>query len=468
MRISSLIRLIKSYMLLGIMGTVIAIGIFLIGYFLFYKKLMKGSKKININKLGLWSIFLIYMIIVLMATIGDRSEGYESINLYLFSSYKEAYNSFSIGQWRNIILNILMFVPIGFMMPLLIKKCETWYITYLVGILITLFIETLQLITKRGIFEIDDIINNSLGCAIGYGIIMTFIYLFKRKSTNQKALRTMTYHIPLIVTIISFSLIFINYNKQELGNLWIESSYNIDMSKVEVSTNINLDNKSEKAYVYESYVGNKEDAINLANEIFSKVNTSIDISQNDEYDDTIVFKSTDGNYDLWVDYKGLTTWFNNYSQHEYKGKENLTYEEVKNLLVEFDIELPKEVDFKDNGNGNYSILIDMAKLKDYYLVGELTCIINENNKISSFNNNIISYKPYKEYEILSVKEAYDKILDGDFSLSDVIKKDSKIEVINIDLAYNSDTKGFYQPVYKFKVNIDGENNHHIYIPALIK
>ena len=178
MRISSVIQLARQYMLVGIMGAVIAIGLFLIGYFIVYKKLMKGT------------------------------------NLHLFSSYKEAYNNFSLGEWRNIILNILMFVPIGFMMPLLIKKCERWYITYLVGFCITLFIETLQLISKRGIFEVDDIVNNTLGCVIGYGIVMIFLSLFKRKKVIQKhkALIITAYQIPLIVSIISISVIFINYN----------------------------------------------------------------------------------------------------------------------------------------------------------------------------------------------------------------------------------------------------------------
>ena len=119
MRISAVIQLARRYMLVGILGAVIIISLFLIGYFLVYKKLMKGTKKLNLSKVGLWSIFLIYMIIVLGATIGDRISGYESVNLHLFSSYKYAYNNFSLREWRNIILNILMFVPIGFMMPLL-------------------------------------------------------------------------------------------------------------------------------------------------------------------------------------------------------------------------------------------------------------------------------------------------------------------------------------------------------------
>ena len=468
MRISAVIQLARQYMLLGIISSIVIVTLFLIGYFLVYRKLMKGTKKLKASKVGLWSIFLIYMIVVLGATIGDRVSGYESINLHLFSSYKDVYNNFSLGEWRNIILNILMFVPIGFMIPLIFKKCERCYITYLVGFGITLFIEILQLVSKRGIFELDDIINNSLGCAIGYGIVMLFISLFKRKKVNQKykALITTSYQIPLIVSIIFISMTFIKYDKQELGNLPITNSYNINMSKIDISTKLNLDNESKKAYVYETYVGDKEDAINLANKIFSNFDTNIDESQNDEYDDTIVFKSEKGDYSLWVNYKGLTTWFTDFSQLEVKGAENLSYTEIQALLSKFDIELPIDADFKDNGDGNYSISLNMVKSKDMYLNGELICTISKNGIVSNFTNNIISYKSYKEYDILSLKEAYDEILKGNFRLIGMVDKISNINITDASLIYQLDSKGFYQPVYDFTANIDGNINHHIYISAL--
>lgn len=468
MRISAVIQLARQYMLLGIISSIVIVTLFLIGYFLVYRKLMKGTKKLKASKVGLWSIFLIYMILVLGATIGDRVSGYESINLHLFSSYKDVYNNFSLGEWRNIILNILMFVPIGFMIPLILKKCERCYITYLVGFGITLFIEILQLVSKRGIFELDDIINNSLGCAIGYGIVMLFISLFKRKKVNQKykALITTSYQIPLIVSIIFISMTFIKYDKQELGNLPITNSYNINMSKIDISTKLNLDNESKKAYVYETYVGDKEDAINLANKIFSNFDTNIDESQNDEYDDTIVFKSEKGDYSLWVNYKGLTTWFTDFSQLEVKGAENLSYTEIQALLSKFDIELPIDSDFKDNGDGNYSISLNMVKSKDMYLNGELICTISKNGIVSNFTNNIISYKPCKEYDILSLKEAYDEILKGNFRLIGIVDKISNINITGTSLIYQLDSKGFYQPVYDFTANIDGNINHHIYISAL--
>lgn len=108
----------------------------------------------------------------------------------------------------------------------------------------------------------------------------------------------------------------------------------------------------------------------------------------------------------------------------------------------------------------------MVKSKDMYLNGELICTIRKNGIVSNFTNNIISYKPYKEYDILSFKEAYDEILKGNFRLIGMVDKISNINITDASLIYQLDSKGFYQPVYDFTANIDGNINHHIYISAL--
>ena len=108
----------------------------------------------------------------------------------------------------------------------------------------------------------------------------------------------------------------------------------------------------------------------------------------------------------------------------------------------------------------------MVKSGNIYLDGNLVCTISKNDIVSDFTNNIISYKPYKEYDILSLEEAYDKILRGEFKLLNMLGKNSKMEITYANLTYQLDSKGFYQPVYDFTVNIDNEANHHIYIPAL--
>lgn len=66
------------------------------------------------------------------------------------------------------------------------------------------------------------------------------------------------------------------------------------------------------------------------------------------------------------------------------------------ILNKFDVELPKDVDFKDNVVG---IQFHQIWLNQKTCILMNHCTINENNTVSSFTNNIISYKPYKEYEV---------------------------------------------------------------------
>lgn len=462
MRISAVIGIARQYLVVGSLAAIL----FLIGYFIIYKKLLKGIKTLNTIKLSLITILIIYIGIVLGATLGIRSSGYEGANLYLFSSYKEAWNSFSLREWRYIILNILMFVPLGIMLPLIFEKCEKWYITYLAGFVATLFIEILQLVSKRGIFELDDILNNTIGCMIGYGLVMIFISIFKNKkeSTKNKVITMASYQLPLLITITTFSIIFITYSKQEIGNLSIANSYKVDMSNVNVTTKLKLQDKSQNAYVYKATIGDKKDTLELASKIFSQINKKIDESKNDEYDETIIYKTEDDKYHLWINYIGLTTSYTDFTQLESKNKEKLTDEEVKSKLSEFDINIPKEAKFTDEGNGMYAVSVDMIKSEDVYLNGNLSCTISESGIVKDFNNNIIEYKPYKEYEIISQKEAYNKFLNGEFKSYQSLTKNLEIEVKDINLKYYVDSKGFYQPVYEITTN--NEQLKTIEIPAL--
>lgn len=453
MSISAIINIAKEYLLLGIIVVVLASIIFSIGYLVVYRRLLKGTKRLKVSKAALWSIFLIYIIVVLGATLGTRSSSYVgNINLNLFSSYIEACNSFSKVEWRNIILNILMFVPLGILLPLISRQCLKFWVTYLLGFLSTIFLELIQLATGRGIFELDDIFNNTLGCVIGYGIIMFFILTFtdRKKQVRDKNLIIIGLQMPLCVSIVYFSITFINYSKQELGNLSINYTHRQDMSDMNISTKMNFNNKEGKAYVYKAAVASDEESLELANGIFSTVNTKVDESKNDVYDDTTIYHSSEGNYSLWVYSTGLRTWYSNFDEMSDSNKEGLDYQEVKDLLKDFNINLPEKADFVDNGGGDYTISLDMAELDGIYLDGELSCTINDKGIISDFRNHIISYKKYKEYEIISEKEAYDKLLNGEFR-DDFIEKNSEIEIKNIKLSYVIDSKGFYQPVYKFTV-----------------
>ena len=76
--------------------------------------------------------------------------------------------------------NMLMFIPMGIMLPLVFKNINKKNI-FVIAILITLSIEILQPIVGRS-FDIDDIIMNFIGCIIGYLAVTIFI---KLKETNK-------------------------------------------------------------------------------------------------------------------------------------------------------------------------------------------------------------------------------------------------------------------------------------------
>ena len=71
------------------------------------------------------------------------------------------------AELRNIILNILLFIPFGYLLPVHLPRL-CWWQVILLGLAFSLTIELLQLITKLGYADVDDLINNTLGAAIGF------------------------------------------------------------------------------------------------------------------------------------------------------------------------------------------------------------------------------------------------------------------------------------------------------------
>ena len=68
--------------------------------------------------------------------------------------------------YRDIILNIVCFIPVGLLVGLLSEKYR-WVKALFAGLLVSLTIELSQLIWHRGVFDVNDLFNNALGALIG-------------------------------------------------------------------------------------------------------------------------------------------------------------------------------------------------------------------------------------------------------------------------------------------------------------
>lgn len=65
------------------------------------------------------------------------------------------------------LLNVLMFIPMGFLLPLIWKKYGDWKHVLGYACFLTIFIEVAQVFTFRTT-DIDDLLTNVLGAALGY------------------------------------------------------------------------------------------------------------------------------------------------------------------------------------------------------------------------------------------------------------------------------------------------------------
>lgn len=104
-----------------------------------------------------------YAFLVLAETVLIRktSTG-DHLNLDLFWSWRVWET-----QRTQILTNVVMFIPVG------VLSGWMWqWRGLLVAVCLSVVVEVLQLVTNRGLCEFDDVIHNTLGAAVGIGIVL--------------------------------------------------------------------------------------------------------------------------------------------------------------------------------------------------------------------------------------------------------------------------------------------------------
>lgn len=459
MRMATIIQLLKEYILLGIIAILFLGILFFIGYKIIYKKLLKGKKTIQKRKLFLYGISICYIVIVLGAVFLNRGDNYGVINLHLFSSYKEAYYRMEIVLFRNIILNILLFVPLGFLLPFLKDRLKKVYKVVPIGFAVTLIIEIVQYITKFGIFEIDDIFNNTLGVLLGYSIFMIFNSIIKKENIK----RVILYSLPIFIVAMAFGGIYFKYQSQEFGNLSYEYISNINMKNVAVENRIDLSNDITIQPIYYKKSLKETETRIFAETFFEKLGTKLSENDIDIYDYSAIYYSLGKNYNLWVDYKDGTYSYTDYSYFETDkdgenkdGEKGASREELENALQNLGIIVPQNAEFREEEN-KYVFSINLEEKDNQLINGEIICFNYQDGSIKRMKNNLVEYEKVKEKEIISQEEAIQKILDGKFYYNGWYGTIKSIVIENVELQYDLDSKGYYVPVYVFKAVINNQD-----------
>lgn len=116
-------------------------------------------------------LFLIaYISLLLCSTVVFRNEAAKrQYDFMPFWSYQSYFRGEDPSLLAENIMNAAVFVPIGLLAGVAFRGMN-WQKALMLGLGLSVFIEATQFIFMKGFSELDDVIHNTIGCLIGYGI----------------------------------------------------------------------------------------------------------------------------------------------------------------------------------------------------------------------------------------------------------------------------------------------------------
>lgn len=164
---------------------VIAIIITCLVLFLKYKTLKIDNKNISKWELCLMTSLIMYLTLLLNVVIFSRNVGeYRQVNLIPFWSYQKVFVDKEISILKQMILNVVAFVPWAILFPLVFPKMNRFWVNVGSALVFSVLIECIQCVFRLGIAEFDDIFHNTLGALIGFGI-MYLCEKYKKKGVMK-------------------------------------------------------------------------------------------------------------------------------------------------------------------------------------------------------------------------------------------------------------------------------------------
>lgn len=111
----------------------------------------------------------------------------------------------------SFILNVIAFMPFGFLVPMISPTYSKWYKTVLLGFLFSLSIEISQLFTLYRATDINDLLTNTFGTLLGY-LIFSIINKMIKKNPAPALHKDPTGFLPPLIVGVAFLNVFLIWN----------------------------------------------------------------------------------------------------------------------------------------------------------------------------------------------------------------------------------------------------------------
>lgn len=356
-------------------------------------------------------------------------------------------------------LNLALFLPLGVLLPLLETRFQK--VTWVLGTaaVLSLAVELLQFVLRRGSADIDDWFLNVLGAFLGWCLLRFVLGLKKREK------KAVGYLLPPVACALVFCGIALAYQAQPYGMLPMQSVERVEMSGVEVHTDCPLPDVGETAPVYYAAPWTEANCDEYARPLLTALGEDFDAMEAERSEYRVDYTDPVHHSSLQVLFLGgFRALYQNQSGATEPAPATASREEVLQKLRSLGILLPDQADFSTEA-GAYCFTADGVEDGVLYQ-GQVTCTYREDGQILSLSDELAAVPQSGEVSICPPEKAVEQVCDGKFLDTDgrlsagrsveeggVVRSDiDTLTIQRITLAYLRDTKDYYQPVYAVKTD----------------
>ncbi|MCD8009140.1 MAG: VanZ family protein [Clostridiales bacterium] len=195
--------------------------------------------------LSLWAAAALVLVLLFPGSTSSQ------VNLHLLSTFRSAWNQWSLAELLQILLQFALFLPLGLIAALLGEPfCRLrWLLPVSVSCTATLSCAKFAL--ERGSFTLDDLLLNALGTRTGFFLGRLIWAIWHRERLGPAVVKALV--LP-VCCLVALGGVFSVYYGGELGNLALSPSYRQSMQGVTLTVEAALSEEEGTASVYRNAI----------------------------------------------------------------------------------------------------------------------------------------------------------------------------------------------------------------------
>lgn len=396
-----------------------------------------AGRRVYIYVTAAYAFALLGLLVFRQGRPGDM----RALNLELFLCYREAARGFRPLDMINILMNILIFLPFGFLAALPLGGSGKRRLVIPAGFALSLLVELVQYLTARGIADVDDLFNNTLGAACGYALAR-FVLLLRAGRPKRGVLALL---LALACLSPPFAALAVSaaspygatgyepYGGEALAGREISFSAGASAFLARLA--------EDPPAAYFTSGGSLEDAYAAADAFFGRFGLGRSAQDETLYDDDAWLYSEGREYFLRYEYNGPALWYRRMGARDAGGSAGrYTEADARAAAAAWGVEIPEGAAASRGEDGSF-----VFSLAPGGGLGGSVAVRLAGGAPAEIVSRLYALEPAGTALPLGEAEAAAALGRGDYYCRDTVPE-GDIAISSASIEYALDSKGAYRPV----------------------